>query len=215
VAQRVERREHRLVVLRRRRVGDRADHPRERADREPLERRDDDVRVEVVAVRRVDVVAQPQARVGDLDGRRAQPGRQPLGDPGGAAGRDALVEPERGGRVAALAPIQPAGGDRVVVVAGREDDLPGRAQRVADRPHDRLGDGQRVARRAVAQLQRVAEQHEPVDAVEALEQHRERLRSRQHVGARARAEMQVGDDERAQASTSSSPRGPRGCAWAA
>ncbi len=46
-------------------------------------------------MRRVDVVAQPQPRVGDVDRRRSQPASQPPGDPRGAVGGDALVERER------------------------------------------------------------------------------------------------------------------------
>jgi len=49
----------------------------------------------------------------------------------------------------------------------------------------------------VAQLERVAEQDEPVDAVEAVEQHAERRRAPQRLAAAAQAEVQVGDDERA------------------
>ena len=173
------------------------------------------MRVEVVAVRRVDVVAQPQAGVGDL---------APCAGPSQVARRLAIHDARSGatrsssasgaGTLAARAPVQPARGDRVVVVAGHEDDLAAGPERAADRPQDRLGDGERVARGPVAQLERVAEQHEAVDAVEALEQPREHRRAREDVERELRAEVQVGDDERSQRATPSR-RGPRGCAWAA
>ena len=75
----------------------------------------------------------------------------------------ALLEAERRRRAAAPAGLEPRGDQPVVVVAGHEHDL-GVAERLADRREHRLGGGERVARRPVAQLERVAEQDEPVDA---------------------------------------------------
>ena len=83
----------------------------------------------------------------------------------------------------------------MVVVAGHQYDLDARGQGRADRAHDRLGAREHVTRRAMAQLERVAEQDEPVDAVEAGEQDVERGRAREHVGAAGDADVQVGDDE--------------------
>jgi hypothetical protein len=122
----------------------------------------------------------------------------------------------------------------VVVVAGHEDDLRTVGQRGADRAHDRLGAGERIARGPVAQLERVAEQDEPVDARQPGGQQLERRGPSEHVGAAAHADVQVGDDERAHPAAQPSRaqpghrfaggpapalrpgrRGPRGCAWAA
>ena len=64
--------------------------------------------VEVVAVHRVDVVAQPDAGVGELDGRRRQPAREALGDPRRVLRRDVLLERQRRRDLAAPAPFQPA-----------------------------------------------------------------------------------------------------------
>ena len=70
----------------------------------------------------------------------------------------------------------------------------------------------------MAQLEDVAEQDEPVDAVQARAQDVERLRAAEDVGAAAHAEVQVGDDERAhgageatsqQAATSAAARSSR------
>ena len=62
---------------------------------------------------------------------------------------------------------------------------------------DRLGARERLARRAVAQLEDVAEQDEPVDAVAGARAARARGPRRRSTSApRAPAEVQVGDDER-------------------
>ena len=83
------------------------------------------------------------------------------------------------------------------MIAGDEDHLAVRADALADRVQDRLGDRHRLRRAALQQLDGVAEQDEAVDVVERAEQRRERLRVAQDVALEARAEVQVGDDERA------------------
>jgi hypothetical protein len=82
----------------------------------------------------------------------------------------------------------------VVVVARNEDDL-GVGQAGPYGPQHGLGDRERLVERAVAQLERVAQQHELLDAVEALQQRIERGRVAQDIGLRAGAQVQVGDDE--------------------
>jgi hypothetical protein len=49
--------------------------------------------------------------------------------------------------------------------------------------------------RAVAQLEPVAEDHEPVDAVERIDEPLADLGTPQHVGLRAGADVEVGDDQ--------------------
>jgi hypothetical protein len=59
-----------------------------------------------------------------------------------------------------------------------------------------LRTAERLADRAVAQLEQVAVEHQAVDGGHRREQRRADGLARQHVGARAPAEVQVGDDER-------------------
>ena len=80
------------------------------------------------------------------------------------------------------------------MVARDEHDL-GVAERRPDRLEHRPRRGERLAQRPVAQLERVAEQHEAVDAVQALQQRAARGGPAQDVDAGARAEVEVGDDE--------------------
>jgi hypothetical protein len=49
--------------------------------------------------------------------------------------------------------------------------------------------------RGLAQLEAVAQDHQPVDVRERREQRRAHLGPAQQVDARGRAEVQVGDDE--------------------
>ena len=46
-------------------------------------------------------------------------------------------------------------------------------------------------------LERVAQQHQAVDAVDRLQESRQGIRPAQHVDAAAQPEVQVGDDQRA------------------
>ena len=66
----------------------------------------------------------------------------------------------------------------------------------AERAQHRLGDVHGLARAALQQLDDVAEQHQPLDAVQRGEQRLERLGAAQDVAPEAGAEVQVGDDER-------------------
>ena len=86
----------------------------------------------------------------------------------------------------------------VVMVAGDDYNLAARAERLADRAQHRPGRAQRISDRAVPQLQNVTEQHETIDAPERVEQPLTGLLAAQHVAPGVRAEMQVGDDQRAQ-----------------
>ena len=115
---------------------------------------------------RVDVVAQPDARVGELQRRRlGEPARQRPG----VARREALLEAEEAGRLALQAGVDPARREPVIVVAGEHDQLLAGAER-ADVGEERRGDLDRVAVRRLAQLEPVAEDHEPVDALQRLQQ---------------------------------------------
>ena len=90
----------------------------------------------------------------------------------------------------------------VVVVAGNEHDLGAARQRVGDRMQHRRGGLERVGHRPVAQLERVAEQHEPVrgDRRDLVGQGLPHVLAAQHVGVGATAQVQVRDDEGAHAS---------------
>ena len=83
----------------------------------------------------------------------------------------------------------------MVVVAGHEHDLRVRAQRLPDRGEDLLRGVERLGHRAVAQLERVAQDHQPVGARELGQQRLARRGVAQDVGLGAAAEVQVGDDE--------------------
>ena len=64
----------------------------------------------------------------------------------------------------------------------------------------------RLVEGPVAQLEGVAQQHELLHALEALEQRVERGRVAEHVRLRAGAEMQVRDDEGPHGGRDGSPR---------
>ena len=81
------------------------------------------------------------------------------------------------------------------MVAGEEDDLDV-ADRGAELGEHREGVLERRAERAVAQLDRVAEQDQALGPAQLLEQHGAGLGVAQHVAAGGRAEVQVGDDGR-------------------
>ena len=150
-----------------------------------------------MAVDRVDVVAQPDAGVGDLDAR----GRGLLGEPGGQrAGvgrRDPLLEAEEAGRLGLQAAVDPAGDEPVVVVAADDQQLAVGAERAPEVGEHRRRDLGGVALRRLAQLDPVAEDHEAVVARHLLEQRLAQLRAAEQVGAAGGAEVEVGDDERA------------------
>ena len=120
VQPRIERRDDGLVLVGRvdvvpaAAVGER--EPSAARDRDALERRHGHVQVEVVAVRRVDAIGDPQPGVGELDVRGREQARQLLRGVGGALRRGPVLEPER-----VLVAAQPGVGERVVVVAGDHD----------------------------------------------------------------------------------------------
>ena len=197
---RVQRREHGLVVVGRRAVP-RAAGTTQRAIA-PVARRskvgDGGVQVRVVAVEGVHVVAQPHARVGDAAARAgAAASASALGERAGVVRLDALLEAEEARRLGLEAPVDPARDEPVVVVAAPS----GRARRPAPARAPRSAQhGARPARRCragtVAQLERVAEDHEPVDAARPPP-----AAAPAAPGAAARSvplqapEVQVGDDE--------------------
>jgi hypothetical protein len=96
----------------------------------------------------------------------------------------------------------------VVVIAGHQHDLGRRGgarvpirpgaprERGAESLEERPRVRERVAQRPLAQLDGVAEQDDPLDPVERLEQRRAQLLAPQQVVARASAEVEIGDDER-------------------
>ena len=83
----------------------------------------------------------------------------------------------------------------MVVVAGDDDHL---ADGGAELAQHRLGLRQRRPRRPVPELERVAEQHEPVELSQARHQRRPLGLAAQHVRRAVGAEVQVRDDQRAQ-----------------
>ena len=145
---------------------------------------------------RVHVVAQPDARVDDLHARGRGALGERRGQRAGVARLDPLLEAEEAGRLGQQPAVDPAGHQPVVVVAGGQQQLAVGAERPPDVLEERAGDLDRVAVRPVAQLEPVAEDHEPVDAVAAPRTSAlADLGPPQHVGLRARADVQVGDDQ--------------------
>ena len=116
---------------------------------------------------RVDVVAQPQARVGDASARRRRASRAIARGRGGRRGARRAPRGQQRRRPARSRAVEPRRDERVVVVAGDEHDLAVAPSAAPSASSSGPRRGERLARRAVAQLERVAEQHEPVDAVEA------------------------------------------------
>ena len=209
VQERVEGRERRLVVVGPRpRLGQPHDPAGHRPGGEPLERRRRRVQVEVVAVDRVDVVAEPHARVGD-----PQPGgRGELGEPdrqrAGGDRVDRLGEAEEAGRLGLQPRVDPAGDEPVVVVPRQHEDLALRAERAARVGEERAGQLRRVAVRRLAQLQAVAEDDEAVGVVQRGQQRRAQLGPPGQVLAGRGAEVQVGDDDRPHPSSVPGPWRP-------
>ena len=145
---------------------------------------------------RVDVVAQPDAGIGELDARGRGLLGEPRGQRPGLGRRDPLLEAEEAGRLGLQTAVDPARHQPVVVVAGDDQQLavgPERAPEVGEHGRGDLGG---VALRRLAQLERVAEDQQAVVARDLLEQRGAQLRAPQQVGAAAGAEVEVGDHER-------------------
>ena len=147
--------------------------------------------VDVVAVGGVDVIAQPDAGVGEGEARRRQPLGEPLGRAGG--GVEAVLEPERGS--VEREPVQQRLGEAVVVVARDEARLaPG--ERLTEPAEEGPGRVEREPEGEVAQLDRVAEQDDAIGGGELRQQHLGDRGGAQDVVADGAAEVQVGDDRR-------------------
>jgi len=81
------------------------------------------------------------------------------------------------------------------VIAGDDDRLPVGPEPRSHSPDHRLGDLHRLLGASLQQLDRVAEQYQPVDAVDREQQPLQRRGPRQHAVTQPRPEMEVGDDE--------------------
>ena len=198
VQERVDRRERRLVV-----VGPRAvlrqphDPARHRAGGEPLERRHRRVQVDVVAVDRVDVVAQPDARVGEPQPRRARELGEPLRERPGLR----RARPARTGRGS------PSGSDcrrASIQPATRPWSwLPASISSSPSGPSAAPASAKNGAASSAASRCGASRSSSPSPSMtsrstprERLDQRRAQLGAAQQVLAARRADVQVGDDER-------------------
>ena len=91
---------------------------------------------------------------------------------------------------------QPGIGEDVVVVAG-DDDHGAALEALADRAQRRRRAVDDLAEGGLAQLERVTEQDQAIDALERREQGLAHALAREHVDPCTRSEVQVGDDQRA------------------
>ncbi len=119
-----------------------------------------------MAVGRVDVLAQPEAGVGDLQTGFAEPAGDPLGRHAGG-GRALLEAQLLSGELGAL---QQRLGQVMVVVARDEHDLAA-GQRRAHLLEEGARALQRLGLGEVPELDRVAEQDQPVGGGDLLQQH--------------------------------------------
>ena len=136
-----------------------------------------------------DAIGEPDAGVAHAHARGLEPGRQ-AGQRGRRVERDRGVDAER-----PVARPQPRAHEPGVVVARHDDDLRRAPEPGAERAQDRLGDVHGLARAPLQQLHDVAQQHQPLDAVQRGEQRLQRLGATQDVAAEPGAEVQIGDDE--------------------
>ena len=181
--------EEALVVGGRRLVRELAGESSDQGDGDALGARQGEVGVHVVAVGRVDVVAQPDPGVGDAQAGRGEGG----GDRRGRAGGGVRGGVEGEWRAGHRDPVEERLGEARVVVAGDEDDLDV-ADRRADLGERRQRQVERRPERPFAQLDHVAEQHEAVGAAQLLEQDGADPGVADHVAAAGGAEVEVGDD---------------------
>ena len=100
------------------------------------------------------------------------------------------------GLIALAGAFEPGAEQAMVVVAGNEDDVPA-GERRADGAEELAGFEQRLAERAVAELDDVAEEDDPlgVDPLDGLEQPLAHRRPAQDVVPGSGAEMEVGDED--------------------
>ena len=90
------------------------------------------------------------------------------------------------------APPQP-GGRKLMVVVPRDQRDPATGERLAKLLEERGRDRERLRKRPVPQLDRVAEQHHLICALEPAHQPRANLGPTQQIRPRARAQMEIGD----------------------
>ena len=149
--------------------------------------------VEVVAVGRVDAGAKPGARIGELDRRSPHPADQ-LGHGPRFRGH-ALLQPEGPGSVQppALQPVV----EQMVIVVSRHHHDPSGADRGPELVEERSGQLECLRQRAVAQLDRVAQQHDLVRALDLGPQDLAELGAAEQVDVSARPEVEVREDDRA------------------
>ena len=133
-------------------------------------------------MRGVDVGAHPQAGVGETHARRRGPFGQALDHRRGICRLDQLLQPKWLGFGQLGAQRQPRLDQRVVVVAGDEHELLAR-ERSPELLEERLRRRERFARRAMAQLQHIAEQHRAIDVGEGAQQRLAQLGAAQQVRA--------------------------------
>jgi hypothetical protein len=143
--------------------------------------------VEVMPMGRIDVVAQPDPRVGHAHGG----GAEEVGETSerSVAGVAELLQAERLGAFERAA-LEPRLDQVVVVVAGDDDELR-RVGGGADRAERLAGALERLRQRAVAELDHVTEEDDPVGAVERGEQELADLGTPQRIDAAAGAEMEI------------------------
>ncbi len=168
-----------------------AREPAEQAAGDAERRVRQEMAVEVVAVGRPDALREPNARVVHAHPGGSQP-RRHVGQQRRCVEGHGCVDRGRNAVRAHPRPHQ-----RCVVVAWHDHDLALGAHPRADRAQHRPRERGRAATAPGQQLDHIAEQDEPVDVVERIEQHLQRLRTPQDVASQPGAQVQVGDDKRA------------------
>ena len=141
----------------------------------------------------VDARREVEARVSEGDLRAGQPGRDHAGRAvGGARRHPPLVLGSK--RLARETPAgQPGLGERVIVVARDEcDALVG--ERLSEPLEERPDLAEQGSHWALAQFEHVAEEHDPLGAVERREQPIERLGGAREIVPARGAEVEIGQD---------------------
>ena len=170
------------------RFGRLTDHALDRGDRQPLEARDGEVAIEVMAVSRVGARPKPHAGIGELDADS----RHALDELGERPPfhRDALLQLEGPVPLEAAA-LQPPVEEVVVVVPGDDGEV-AVPQDIAELVEERAGRLDRRLQGQVAKLDGIAQQDDLVRVGERPPQGLAELAPPQQVDPAARAEMQVG-----------------------